>query len=110
MFSRLFSKRNKHQDFWTWFSKNADSYFNFEQDQNSLFTKLKSELEKINPTLTFEFSPVLANNTREFIISADGIKSVFPVCARPGRTRPRISKLEDHRLMRRFDLTFYRSR
>ena len=70
---------SKQKYFWNWFSKNADNYFNFEQNQNSLFTKLKSELEKINPNLTFEFSPILEDHTREFIISADGIKSVFPL-------------------------------
>lgn len=79
MIFRFFAKNNKQRYFWDWFSKNADTYFHFEKNQNSLLKKLKSELEKINPCLTFEFGPIFSDNTREFIISADGIKSVFPI-------------------------------
>jgi hypothetical protein len=71
--------KNKHANFWEWFSKNNEAYFNFEQNQNVLFTQLKTELNKIHPDLVFEFSPILGNGKREFVISADGIVSVFPV-------------------------------
>lgn len=78
MFERLFKKQTVEDTFWDWFSKKAHLYFNFEQDQVVLFSKLKAALEKINPDLTFEFSPIFEDGSREFIISADGIKSVFP--------------------------------
>lgn len=79
MLERLFTTKNKEQTFWNWFSKNEDLYFHFEKNQEVLFSKLKAELEKIHPDLVFEFSPIFEDGTREFIISADGIKSVFPV-------------------------------
>jgi len=79
MLERLFTKRSKEQIFWDWFSKNADLYFHFEKNQDILFSKLKSELEKIHSDLVFEFSPIFDDGTRELVISADGIKSVFPI-------------------------------
>jgi hypothetical protein len=92
MISRFFTKHNKQAYFWNWFLKNADNYFHFEQNQNILFTKLKLELEKINPNLTFEFSPILKDHTREFIISADGIKSIFPIVQDLVKQAPDLTK------------------
>ncbi len=79
MVNRLFQKKKKEQMFWDWFTKNENAYFHFENDQDILFTKLQAELEKIHPNLVFEFSSVLEDGTREFVISADGIKSIFPI-------------------------------
>lgn len=79
MFERLLKKKSSNETFWEWFSKNADVYFHFEKDQNALFFRLKSELEKIHLDLTFQFSPIFEDGTRELVISADGIKSIFPV-------------------------------
>ncbi|MBC8044782.1 MAG: hypothetical protein IAF08_15195 [Rhizobacter sp.] len=79
MLKQLFTKKSKEATFWDWFSKNSDKYFHFEKNQNTIFPKLKTELEKIHPDLTFEFSSILHDGTREFVVSADGIKSVFPL-------------------------------
>jgi hypothetical protein len=79
MLGRLFKKKDKEDIFWDWFSQNADDYFHFEKDQNKLFAQLKDQLKKIHPDLVFEFSPIFKDGTREFVISADGIKSVFPI-------------------------------
>jgi len=64
--------------FWEWFTKHSNKYFNFENNQDELFTKLKNQLNSIDSNLVFEFSPIFNNGLREFIISADGIKSSFP--------------------------------
>jgi len=72
-------KKNKEQVFWDWFSKNADIYFYFERNQDVYFSKLKTKLSKVHPDLVFEFSPILEDGTREFVVSADGIESVFPI-------------------------------
>ena len=77
MFDKLFSKKDSKQLFWNWFSKNSDKLYSFEQNQDFLFHRLREELSKIDPNLVFEFSPVLDNGKREFVISADGIKSSF---------------------------------
>lgn len=79
MLEWLFTTKNKAQNFWNWFSKNEELYFHFEKNQEILFFKLKTELEKIHPDLVFEFSPIFENGIREFVISADGIKSIFPI-------------------------------
>lgn len=51
---------------------------NFESNQEYLFELLKKELGKIHPNIVFEFSTLLDDSSREFIISADGVKETFP--------------------------------
>lgn len=79
MLGKFFSKRSNAQNFWEWFSKNAEVYFHFENNRDFLFSNLKKELNKVHPDLVFEFSPVFEDGSRELVISADGIKSVFPI-------------------------------
>lgn len=78
MFSKLFVKKNIEDKFWDWFTSKSNLYYNFEKNQNFLFVELKNKLNKIHPDLVFEFGPILKNGKREFVISADGIKSSFP--------------------------------
>lgn len=68
---------SKEQQFWSWFVENEDRLFYFERDQNSVFAALRAALHAVDTDLTFEFS-AKASPQREFIISADGIKSAFP--------------------------------
>jgi len=75
--TRRLLKTNEER-FWNWFSQNADKYLHLEDDRDHLFQALKIELEKINSNLTFEFSNLFEDGSREFVISADGIKSLFP--------------------------------
>lgn len=79
MGSKFFPKKNSHKKFWDWFKNNSDAYFNLEQNQESLFKELQDALNKVNPGLVFEFSPVLEDGKREFVISADGNRIIFPV-------------------------------
>jgi hypothetical protein len=79
MLEGLFKKKSKEDIFWSWFSQNNQKYFYFENNQTELFAQLKTELKKIHPDIVFEFSPIFSDGTREFVISADGIKSIFPV-------------------------------
>jgi len=72
----LFKRVSREEEFWNWFQKNEDSIFNFEKDQETIFSNLQSALHKVNQNLTFEFSRV-KDNKREFVISADGLKSAF---------------------------------
>ncbi|TDR20476.1 hypothetical protein [Marinicella litoralis] len=65
-------------DFWKWFQKNDEMIFNFENDTEKTFDILSAALTKVDPELTFEFSPVRDNGKREFVISAGGIKKSFP--------------------------------
>jgi hypothetical protein len=79
MFDRLFNTKTKEAKFWEWFQENNIKYLSLDKDsQDRLFDKLNERMIKIDPNLTFEFSPLLNNGRREFIISADGIKDSFP--------------------------------
>ncbi|MBP1081517.1 MULTISPECIES: hypothetical protein [Bacillus] len=79
MIKNLFKKSYSEKDFWNWFEKNSEDYFQLKESRyESLFNKLHSQLSKINPDLVFEFSAELDSGKREFIISADGIVAAFP--------------------------------
>lgn len=62
--------------FWNWFVRHESDLFDFERDQERIFDHLAAELQKVDPDLTFEFGP--KERTREFVISAGGIKRAFP--------------------------------
>ncbi|MCK4635602.1 MAG: hypothetical protein KAT32_01965 [Candidatus Moranbacteria bacterium] len=66
----------KEKRFWKYFQKNEEKIYNFEKDQGKIFDELSIELHKIDNNLTFEFGSI-RNNRRNFVISADGIKSAF---------------------------------
>lgn len=79
LIKNLFKKSYREKDFWNWFEKNSEDYFQLKESRyESLFNNLHSQLSKINPDLVFEFSAELDSGKREFIISADGIVSAFP--------------------------------
>jgi len=67
----------REQDFRNWFKSNEDTLFNFEKNRERTLDKLRTEMHKLNPSLTFEFGPI-EDGRREFVISADGIKNAFP--------------------------------
>lgn len=66
---------SNQQQFWTWFKQHEAELFNFEADRERIFDQLSTELQKVDPDLAFEFGPKQA--TREFVISAGGIKRAF---------------------------------
>ncbi|MCG9632376.1 hypothetical protein [Vibrio sp. Isolate30] len=68
---------SEEENFWKWFQTNEDMLFNFEKDQEVAFDKLSAALNKVDPNLTFEFSPIREDNKREFVISAGGIQESF---------------------------------
>jgi hypothetical protein len=71
------TKKDSFERFWIWFKQNEDRIYNFEKDQEKIFDELAHKLALIDTNLTFEFSNIKDNGKREFIISADGIKSSF---------------------------------
>ena len=77
-FSIFNAKESSSEDrFWKWFAKNEQRLFEFEADQEKIFDELTRMMKQVNSDLTFEFGPV-QDGKREFVISAGGIKSVFP--------------------------------
>ena len=78
--------------FWQWFTKNEARLFSFEKNQEAIFDELGTEMERVNSDLTFEFSPILPNKKREFVISAGGIKSAFPAVESLYQKAPKLKR------------------
>ena len=81
---------SKETKFWKWFLDNESLLFNFEEDQENVFKKLNKELSRLNEDLTFEFGPKEENGTREFVISAGGVKKSFPSVERLYSAAPQL--------------------
>ena len=65
-------------EFWDWFESKSDDYYHLEENTEELFNDLSDQLFLYDPGLTFVFSTIKENGRREFVVSADGIKSSFP--------------------------------
>jgi hypothetical protein len=63
--------------FWLWFQAHDAALFFVVTGKEPVCAKLKSELRRIQPDLTFEFGPV-ESGRREFVLSANGIREAFP--------------------------------
>ncbi len=83
---------SKEELFWRWFQKNENMIFNFDTDREHVFDRLNFELGKVNNGLTFEFGSIKNDGTREFIISADGIRRVFPAVERLFNRKPELAR------------------
>ncbi len=71
---------NKYERFWAWFVENEQTYYQEIESaarRDEIFEALYQELEKVEPDLVWEFSPISDNKVRELAISADGIKEKF---------------------------------
>jgi hypothetical protein len=79
------------EGFWNWFQQNESALFNFENDQDRTFDRLGAEMHRIDPNLTFEFGPK-EHGVREFVISADGIRSAFPTVEKLYSAAPRLPR------------------
>lgn len=80
MFKKLFCNTHAAERFWKWFLKHEMYFFQLEKhNEQLLFAQLSRALRKIDEHLTFELSHPLDNGQRELVISADGIRPVFPI-------------------------------
>ena len=89
----LFNKTPKEDKFWNWFSKNQETYYNEVENleiREKIFNDLSTELKKVHQDLVFEFSPIHESGIREFTISAEGIKEVFPIVEQLVEKAPKI--------------------
>lgn len=64
--------------FWQWFETNLNRLNSFEDYQAELMEELGDRLYEVDDGLTFELSVVNAAGIRDLVISADGIKDLFP--------------------------------
>jgi hypothetical protein len=81
---------NREHKFWNWFLSHEPELFQFdpceEEKREQLFDEIGAQLQKVDRGLTFEFGPPAAK--REFVISAAGIKGVFPAVIRLSQAAP----------------------
>ncbi|WP_396197689.1 hypothetical protein [Flavobacterium sp.] len=78
----IFNKESKEEKFWNWFEKNQETYYSEIENleiREQIFDELTKNLKKVNEDLVFEFSPIHENNVKEFTISAEGMKELFPI-------------------------------
>lgn len=92
------NKSKKVDKFWNWFQDNHDEFYNLDlekMDKLELsFEKLEKELNPINNAFVFEFSPILENGKREFILSADGQREAFSDLLYLYKRSPELEKWE----------------
>jgi hypothetical protein len=77
MLSGLFGF-NPHKRFWKWFEDNANTLAAVRSAGDPILQKLNRELRKVHPGLGFEMGTG-GDGQLEFIVSANGIRSVFPM-------------------------------
>ena len=86
---------NKEEKFWKWFRDNEEKIFSFDPDdtdsREKLFHELQVRLQKVHRGLTFEFGPP-DEKKREFVISADGIKDIFPAVLKLSKRAPDLER------------------
>jgi len=70
--------------FWRWFVAHQGDVAKIEKGDEPIADELADELKKVDPGLTFEIGvgTKTTSGTRELIVSADGIQSVFPAVKR----------------------------
>ncbi len=69
---------NKYTTFWEWFQKKEKYIFeNIEANANELALLIQEQLSKVNEDILFEIPFLVMNDKRDFILSADGVESLF---------------------------------
>ncbi len=74
----LLKKKSPEDIFWEWFAQRAEHYYNSATNGDELFAALYQQLGKIDEHLIFEFGPINELEEREMVISANGVKEIFP--------------------------------
>lgn len=77
--------------FWNWFAANEGRLFALDSEDDPLFSDLAEVLEAVHPDLSFELGSV-TDGRREFVISASGKPSAFPVVERLHRMAPHLGQ------------------
>ena len=80
------------EEFWQWFVANQDILYDSKYDVESTFKQLDAKIKQVHSSLTFEMGPISKNGSREFIISANGIKTAFPAVESLYAAAPRLPK------------------
>jgi hypothetical protein len=89
-FSKLFSSSTPDERFWQWFTNNLREFENIRTGEERICSELAKQLKRIDRHLTFVFGINENEKLREFIVSADGIRSSFPAVKKLVAAAPEI--------------------
>jgi len=81
MLGPIFKRKAPETKFWDWFIENEAALFYGTDDEDKrgeIFEGLTERIKAIDSNLAYAFSPIQSDDTKEFIISADGMKESFP--------------------------------
>jgi hypothetical protein len=82
------------EEFWRWFTQREAELFSFdplkEVERERIFDEVAGELAKVDPNLSFEFGP--NGISREFVVSASGIRSAFPAVVSLTKAAPALGR------------------
>ena len=76
------------KDFWKWFVAHTKELEKIKRGDEPIADQLHLELQKVNPTLTFEMQT--QERPYELIVSADGIIDAFPAVQRLVAAAPKV--------------------
>lgn len=93
---------SKEAAFWGWFQTNEVRLFEFENDRERIFDELRTQLDMVEPGLTFEFGPK-EQGKREFVISADGVRERFPSVMKLADAAPSLPRWKITKFRQRSD-------
>ncbi len=83
-----FKKSDPIDAFWKWFLKNSDALLNMQAPDEATIDAVHNELLKIDSRLVFEVE--VKRTPRAFVVSADGIRELFPLVMEVVRKAPEI--------------------
>src|SRR5262245_19485759 len=75
------SRKSPEARFWEWFAQNTSDLLEVRTAREPVVDELAKQLRQVRDGLTFEFGPD-RDGRREFIVSADGNKKLFPTVKR----------------------------
>jgi hypothetical protein len=91
IFKHIFTHDPPEKQFWDWFAAHSEWIFTFETHQSQVFDELTKRIKKVNPGLVFELAAKRdADGRREFIVSADGIRTTFPAVVHLVQQAPKL--------------------
>ncbi len=86
----MFARLTPEQKFWTWFTKNLPQLETVQTGREPILAELNTQLKRVHKDLVFEMG-LGEKGQREFIVSANGIKSTVPHVERLAGSAPPIS-------------------
>lgn len=87
-FFGLGERRTKEERFWEWFAQHSRELIRVSTGKESICSELVRQLRKVDKGLVYAMGLTVEDGRREFIVSADGIRSVFPAVKRLVKVAP----------------------